>query len=101
VRSEWLVVSLNSGEAASRLAEIGTKMSKSTTGSLAGVAAGVLLVGVAGALAFGTSTGSMQGLISVIQRQWADLFVAIGLVGYAAAIFVAAFGKRRPRHVNS
>lgn len=43
--------------------------------------------------------GYVNDVITVSQRQWAVLIVALGLIGYAAAMFVAAFGERRPRHV--
>ena len=75
-------------------------MMKSTNGALAAVAAGVLLLGAVGTLAFWTGTPSIPGVISVIQRQGAVLIIATGLVGYAAAIFVAAMGTHRPRHVR-
>jgi len=45
--------------------------------------------------------GYVNNVISAGQRQWAVLVVAIGLIGYAAAMFVAAFGERRTRHVTS
>jgi signal peptidase I len=49
--------------------------------------------------------GYVNDVISAGQRQWAVLIVAVGLIGYAAAMFVAAFGERRtrtrPRHVTS
>ncbi len=41
--------------------------------------------------------GYVNDVINVSQRQWATLIVAVGLIGYAAAMFVAAFGERRPR----
>jgi hypothetical protein len=75
-------------------------MNRSTKGTLA-VAAGVLLLAGAGAIAVGASTASVPSVVSVSQQQWAVLVVAIGLMGYAAAIVVAAFGKRRPRGARS
>lgn len=46
--------------------------------------------------------GYVNNVISASQRQWAVLLVALGLVGYAAAMFVAAFGeRRRPRHATT
>lgn len=45
--------------------------------------------------------GYVNDAITASQRQWAVLIVAIGLIGYAAAMFVAAFGERRPRHVST
>ena len=41
--------------------------------------------------------GYVNDVISARQRQGAVLLVAIGLMGYAAAMFVAVFGERRPR----
>ena len=45
--------------------------------------------------------GYVNDAITASQRQWAVLIVAIGLIGYAAAMFVAAFGERRARHVTT
>jgi signal peptidase len=46
--------------------------------------------------------GYVNNVITASQRRWAILIVAVGLLGYAAAMFVAAFGeRRRPRHVLS
>lgn len=59
-------------------------------------AATVLLLGGAGMIAL-----SAPGVINVLQREWTVLIVAIGLVGYTAAMFVAAFGMRGPRHTGS
>ena len=70
-------------------------------GARAATATGVLLVGGDGALAFWTSTELAPSVIGVSQRPWALLIVAVGLVGFTAAMFVAAFGRRRPRHVPS
>ena len=70
-------------------------VNKLTKGAVA-AAACVLLFGGAGTLAF-----SSPDVINVGQRPWAALIVAVGLVGYAAAIIVAAFGKRGIRHVRS
>ena len=41
--------------------------------------------------------GYVNNAISAGQRQWSVLIVALGLIGYAVAMFVAAFGERRPR----
>lgn len=59
-------------------------------------AAGGLLLGVAGIMA---ATASTPDVFNVDQQQWSNLMVALGLIGYAAAVVVAAFGTRRPRHV--
>ena len=75
-------------------------MIKSTWGALAAAAAGVLLLG-GGTLAVWTSTELAPGVTGLSQRPLALLIVAIGLVGFTAAMFVAVFGKRRPRHVVS
>jgi len=40
--------------------------------------------------------GYANNVVSARQRHWAVLIVALGLIGYAAAMFVAAFGERRP-----
>ena len=45
--------------------------------------------------------GYVNDAINASQRQWAVVIVAIGLIGYAAAMFVAAFGERRRRHVTT
>ena len=71
-------------------------LNKSTNGALVAAAAGALLLGGAGILAFST-----PGAINVSQRQWADLIVAVGVVGYTVAMFVALFGTRGLRHVRS
>ena len=71
-------------------------LTKSTNGALAAAAAGALLLGGAGMLAFAT-----PGAINVSQRQWAVLIVAIGVVGYTVAMLVALFGTRGLRHVRS
>jgi len=76
--------------------EIGSTMNRSTIGALVASAAGVLLLGGAGTLAF-----SATDVINVSQRQWADVIVAIGMVGYTVAMFVAAFGMRSARHVRN
>jgi alternate signal-mediated exported protein len=57
--------------------------------ALAAAAAGIMLLGGAGT--FATSVG---------QQEWSDLIVALGLIGYVAALLVAAFGRRRPRYVR-
>jgi len=67
--------------------------------ALAAAAAGALLLGGAGTFAFWTS-GSAPGVSSVGQQEWSNLIVALGLIGYAAALLVAAFGTRRLRHVR-
>ena len=36
-------------------------------------------------------------VINAGQRQWAVLVISLGLLGYAVAMFVAAFGEVRPR----
>jgi putative Ca2+/H+ antiporter (TMEM165/GDT1 family) len=69
-------------------------MNKSNKVALAAGAAGVLLLAGAG-IAMSTA-----GVINVSQHQWANLIVAIGLIGYAAAICFAAFAKRGPRHAS-
>ena len=76
-------------------------MNRSTKGAVAVAATGVLLFGGAGTFAVWTSTASVSGAVSFGQQQWAVLVVALGLIGYAAAIVVAAFGKRRPRRARS
>ena len=76
-------------------------MNRSTKGTVAVAAAGVLLLGGAGTVAVWNSAASVSGVISVGQQQWAVLVVALGLIGYAAALVVAAFGTRRPRRVRS
>jgi len=70
-------------------------LNKSSNGALAAAAAGVLLLGGAGTLAFST-----PGAINVSQQQWAGLVVAIGVIGYTLAMFVALFGKRGPRRAR-
>jgi hypothetical protein len=56
----------------------------------------VLLLGGIGIL-----TLAAPGVIDGLQRQGAVLVVAMGLVGYTAAIFVAAFGTRGPRRMGN
>ena len=76
-------------------------MNRSTKGAVAVAAAGVLLLGGAGTIAVWTNTASVSGAVSFGQQPWAVLVVALGLIGYAAAIVVAAFGTRRPRRARS
>ena len=70
-------------------------MSRSN-GAVVAAAAGVLLLGAAGTLAV-----SATDIINVSQQQWADVIVAVGMVGYTVAMFVAAFGMRAARHVRN
>ena len=41
--------------------------------------------------------GYASDVINAGQRQWAVLVISLGLLGYAVAMFVAAFGEVRPR----
>lgn len=99
VRSEWLVVSLDVVKAVFGHAEIGTTMNHSTKVAVATAAAGVVLL--AGAATFAAlASKSALGGFSVGLQEWSDVIVALGLLGYAAALLVAAFGTPRPRHVR-
>lgn len=71
-------------------------MNRFTKGALAAAAAGILLVGGA-AMSVTSAPGSAPGLLNVGQQEWANLVVALGLIGYTAALLVAAVGRRRPR----
>ena len=71
-------------------------MNQFTKGALAAAAAGILILGGV-AMAVASAPGSAPGLFNVGQHEWANLFVALGLIGYTAALLVAAVGRRRPR----
>jgi hypothetical protein len=71
-------------------------MNHSSKGALA--AAGVLLVACAGTFAT-MALGPAAGVFNV-GKQWPNVIVALGLIGYTAAVLVAAFGKSRPRHAR-
>lgn len=72
-------------------------MNHSTKGAFAATATRVLLLGGAGIFATFAS-GSAPDASSVGQQEWSNVLIALGLIGYAAALLVAAFGKRRPKH---
>lgn len=74
-------------------------MNHSTKVALAAAAVGVLLLAGAGALA-SLASETAPGVLSVGVQEWSDLIVALGLIGYAAALLVAAFGTPRPRHAR-
>jgi len=69
---------------------------KSTNAGRSKAAASLLPLGGIGVLALSTPE-----VIDSLQRDWAVLIVAIGLVGYTAAILVASFGTRGPRRVRN
>jgi len=69
---------------------------KSTKAGRSKAAASLLPLGGVGMLALSTPE-----VIDGLQRDWAVVIVAIGLVGYTAAMFVAAFGTRGPRRIRN
>jgi hypothetical protein len=99
VRSEWPVVSLDVVKAVSATQRLARTMKHSTKVAVATAAVGVLLLAGAATLA-ALASESVPGAFSVGLQEWSDLIVALGLIGYAAALLVAAFGTPRPRHVR-
>ena len=75
-------------------------MNHFTRGALAPAAAAILLIGGA-VMAVTSAPGSAPGVFNAGQQEWANLIVALGLIGYTAALLVAAVGRRRPRHGRS
>ena len=71
-------------------------MDKSTKAGRSKAAASLLPLGGIGMLALSTPE-----VIDSLQRDWAVLIVAIGLVGYTAAMLVAAYGTPGHRRVRS
>ncbi len=73
--------------------------STKVTVTVAAAAAVVLLLAGAAKLA-ALASESVPGVSSVGLQEWSDLIVALGLIGYAVALLVAAFGMPRPRHAR-
>jgi hypothetical protein len=64
-------------------------------GALVAAAAGILLLGGA-AMSVTSAPGSAPGVLNAGQHEWANLIIALGLIGYTAALLVAAVGRLRP-----